>query len=145
MTLLTALLFGSLHAKAAAYGTGVGLVLGEPTGLSLAWRDDPGRTIQSHLSWSLANDRFRGNVDFLKTLTTLSGSGGGSAPVYLGLGVIVGFGGDSVWAGGRVPFGIAFNPNNTNLEIFGEVALALYLIPGTDVDFEGGLGLRLYF
>lgn len=131
---------------------GIGLIAGEPTGLSLAFGLNSRNTVQSHLSWSLANDRARVSVDYLFTITELSAPDvNASFPLYVGLGGVIGADDRRFWddasplLGARVPVGIAMHPNSVPIDVFAELAPILYLLPGTDFGMEGGIGARFWF
>ncbi|MEL6181293.1 MAG: hypothetical protein AAFS10_20215, partial [Myxococcota bacterium] len=52
---------------------------------------------------------------------------------------------DDFGLGVRVPVGICLLLTEAPLEFFAELALGLRLIPGTDADIDGGIGVRYYF
>lgn len=133
-------------------GLGIGVVLGEPTGLSFALRPSERSAFQAHISWSLVNDRARANLDYLHTLGTIVPTTGQfRLPLYVGLGGTLGVAGDpspwdepTPWVGARVPFGLALHPN-APVEVFAEIAPVVYVLPETRPGMEGGLGVRAYF
>ncbi|MCB9744687.1 MAG: hypothetical protein H6741_26880 [Alphaproteobacteria bacterium] len=131
---------------------GIGIIAGEPTGLSLAFGLNSRNTVQSHLSWSLANDRARVSVDYLFTITEFAAPDvSATFPFYVGLGGVVGADDRRFWdeaspvLGARVPIGIAMHPNSVPIDVFAELAPVLYLLPGTDFGMEGGIGARFWF
>jgi hypothetical protein len=127
-------------------GFGVGIALGEPSGLSLALRPDRMRAIQAHASWSLLEDRFRFGADYLQHLGVFkpAETPGVHFPVYVGLGLTVGVD-DHVWIGPRVPIGIAVLPTEVPIDAFLEIAPTLWVLPEVRPDLEGSIGARVFF
>lgn len=140
--LAAAALSTNAHAQA-RQGFGLGLVAGEPSGLTVAWAASEQRAFQSHLSWSVVNDRMRVSADYLQTVAVLDTSGP-RLPVYVGLGGVVSVG-EPAWLGARIPLGVALIPRQVPIEPFLELAPTVYVFPDTDVDLEGALGARIYF
>ncbi|CAN5332755.1 hypothetical protein BH23BAC3_BH23BAC3_33600 [soil metagenome] len=122
--------------------TELGIILGEPTGLSLkSWQSD--RTaFGAGFAWSFGG---RGSVhmhaDYLRHnwLETETGS----LAMYYGLGARVLLA-DDPRLGARIPVGLQFNIPDTRLAAFFEVAPLLDLIPSTTFDVNGGLGIRIF-
>jgi hypothetical protein len=79
----------------------------------------------------------------------------GKMPLYLGLGVGIVEDGwrrdywdndEEMGLAGRIPLGIAYEcPPGVPLDFFLEAVPTLWLIPGMNVDFDLGLGLRFWF
>lgn len=136
-------------------GFGIGVVLGEPTGLTFAVRPNSWNAVQGHLSYSLISDRARANVDYLQSVAVIQPSSARMEfPVYIGIGGTVGVTDDgpgpfgdnaTAWVGGRVPFGITMLPDDVPVEVFAEIAPTVYVLPETTPGLEGGLGVRAYF
>ncbi len=116
---------------------GLGIVLGEPTGLSYK-----AGNLAIGLGWSFASDKDRIdttidwwliNKDFVEMMNW-----------YLGIGIKGKFGKDTVGIGVRVPIGIQWWIAD-ELELFAELAPGMSLVPDTSPDLSGGIGLRYYF
>jgi hypothetical protein len=125
-------------------GFGLGLVVGEPTGLTLALRPGVNDAVQAHASWSILDDRFRVSADYLRSLAVVRAEGW-EVPFYLGLGAVTAFSEDTVALGGRIPLGFAVHPGDLPIEPFLEVAPGLYVFPETEPLIEGAIGIRYYF
>jgi hypothetical protein len=74
----------------------------------------------------------------------------GPIDLYYGLGVRMiavnrGSQDGKIAIGPRAPLGLIYNFNDPNVEIFGELSLALDLTPKTDVDLDVGIGVRIRF
>ena len=125
-----------------SYGTGVGIIIGEPTGLSLKFGNFPVLGI----AWSFENFLLV-NCDYWFHNPTLS------EPFfwYAGIGGKVGFGefkkdeGNKIGLGVRVPVGLQVFLIKNKLELFGEIVPGILLIPSTGFDIDGGIGLRYHF
>jgi hypothetical protein len=133
-----------------ARGLGLGVVVGEPTGLTLALRPTDARAVQSHLSWSFLTARFRVSLDYLQSVAVLD-TAQLDLPIYVGLGGTMGAEGGppwdeagDPWLGVRVPVGLSVLSERAPLEVFGEVVPVLYVFPETSVGLEGVLGARVF-
>lgn len=148
-------LAASLVLSAAACGAegpfGVGIVVGEPTGISLAYRPGGARMLQGAAAWDLTSPgglTFTGDYLFLfdKSLKLERRA----IPLYVGVGgklsLLVG-GSEEIplGLGFRVPLGVRWPFDSTPLEAFLELVPGLRLIPDTAFDAGAGLGLRWYF
>lgn len=122
--------------------TELGVILGEPTGISLkAWQSD-NTAFDAGFAWSFGGsgslhlhaDHLWHNWMDVET---------GSLALYYGLGARVKIA-DDPRLGVRIPVGLQYNIPDTRLATFFEVAPLLDLIPETTFDVNGGLGLRIY-
>lgn len=147
--ILSLILFAGL--TSAVTPTGIGVIFGEPTGIS-ARLNIP---VVLGMAWSL-DDHFRVHGDYLIVDDPI----GKGVNWYLGGGLKVHFFGDGepgsseaendndrtgVGMGIRIPLGMTYFFSNDRLELFGEIVPGMDLIPGTDIDLEGGIGIRYHF
>ncbi|MCH8569149.1 MAG: DUF3996 domain-containing protein [Balneolales bacterium] len=126
---------------------GIGVILGEPTGLSpkiwtsntsafaagLAWSFSGSNHLHLHVDYQLHNFNF---------ITVEKGNMG----IYYGIGTrfqIRENSDDKI--GIRFPLGLNYFFANDPVELFIEVAPILDLMPGTDFSANGGFGIRYYF
>lgn len=145
---------------------GFGLVVGEPTGLTLKKWTTPNQAFDLALSYSFFSF-FELSGDYLwhftKAIEQLTNGKVSSEFVpYAGIGGALLFdisdtgrsdGGpvfrrgdrSDVAFGVRVPLGLEFLPRQTPLGIFAEIAPGLGLTPTTFAYLEGGVGARYYF
>jgi hypothetical protein len=133
-----------------AHGFGLGVILGEPTGLTVAARPNDHNAVQGHLSWSVAHSRVRLSADYLQSVVVIDTAGEIDLPVYVGAGATLGVDGaqpwgESPWLGLRVPIGLAMVPDRTPIELFGEIVPELFVLPELLGGLEGAIGARLYF
>ena len=132
-----ALLFGT---AAQGRAIGIGVILGEPTGLSLRIGNFPILGI----AWSLDN-YFHFHMDWW----IYSGKLAGPLDWYFGIGGKLSVfdankQGGAIGLGIRVPFGIDWFIIKP-LEFFAEIVPGLALVPATGFDIDGAIGLRFHF
>ena len=144
-TILTAVAFGPLltaqQAAAQSGGTGIGAVIGEPTGVTVRFNRDA-NNFQVHAAWSFSNDgAFQISGDYLRSGNL---SDPDFPPFYFGLGARVKFSSEST-VGIRVPVGMNYFFKNDPFELFGEVVPILRVIPNTGFYFGAAAGVRYYF
>ncbi|MEX0719555.1 MAG: DUF3996 domain-containing protein [Balneolaceae bacterium] len=128
---------------------GLGVIIGEPTGLSLAYWTSNSRSFSAGAAWSL-HDNSRGNesvqvhVDYLFHNFNIVSVERGSMPLYIGFGARLRLG-DNEKAGIRIPLGAAYHFQNDPFEIFLEFVPIFDLTPSTGISGNSGLGIRYYF
>lgn len=153
--MVLALSFGIAEAK--DYGLGIGVIVGEPTGLSLKkWVSDK-NAVDAAIAWSFAeNPSFQFHMDYLVHTFFLTGQSEskGAIPVDFGLGFRVKLrdgdnsgrlNADKTMVGVRIPFGISYLFASAPFDIFAEVVPVLDLVPETHFNINGAVGLRFYF
>ena len=142
-------LLGSSSAWAGNFG--LGIVLGDPTGISGKYMLSKGRAIDGAVAWDLA-----GESDFHLQSTYLFHHFGAfhidNVPidVYYGPGLRFinrdrRFEDDESSLAIRAPVGLRYFFQEPSIEVFAEVALALSVVPATEVDLDLGVGARYYF
>lgn len=134
-------------AKAQHSGLGLGVILGEPTGLSLKLWAGKNAAIDGAAAWSLGKkSSLHLHADYLLHNFNLFTVQTGRLPLYYGIGGRIKFrDDDDDRVGLRIPVGIDYLFSNAPLDIFLEVVPLLDLIPNTDFDMNGGLGIRYFF
>lgn len=148
-------IFVSQEASAAG-PFGLGLIVGEPTGISAKMYLSKANAIDGAVAWSLGdNDSFHLHSNYLWHKPRAFVLDGVQIDWFYGIGVrvITWDKNDKHWQdrdedfaiGPRVPVGLNYTFSEVPIEVFGEIALALDLIPDTDVDLDLGIGARFYF
>lgn len=130
-----------------SHPTGLGIIIGEPTGVSFKHWFSTKNAIDAGLAWSFAGrgEELHIHADYLWHIPLRS-----SDPVirrtnfYIGIGGRVRFENDSRF-GARVPLGLVHFIKDTPLDVFIEVAPIMDLAPETEVSANGGIGLRYFF
>jgi hypothetical protein len=137
-------------AFAQPHGLGAGITLGEPTGLSVAWRPDPWNAVQGGLGFDVVRGHFDGNVDYLRSVLVPQRTAEWLFPVYVGFGAdleTVGRtdGGDRGGFGFRVPLGVAMHYDPLPTEVFFQAVPTIRVWPKTKFSGDVTLGGRFYF
>lgn len=148
--ILTLSMTMTIYAKA---DSAIGVVLGDPSGLSGRTSLDGQHSLEGALAYSSSGDHSGVHIhatylwDRARVFTI---EDSGPIEMYYGLGARLitidsGKHDGEVAIGPRAPLGLLYNVNNPDLEIFGELSLALDLTPDTDVDLDAGIGVRFRF
>ncbi len=126
-------------------GLGVGIILGEPTGISIkSWQS--GKTaIDAAIAWSLGNESsFHFHADYLVHNFNAFQVEKNKIPLYYGIGGRIKFEDDSK-LGIRFPLGTTFFFTDIPLDFFMEIVPILNLAPATEFDLNAALGMHFYF
>ncbi len=127
-------------------GFGAGIILGEPTGLSVKGWLSEGSAIDAGLAWSfhpegsfhLHADYLLHSFDVFKTEEPVA--------LYYGIGGRLKTGrNEDARLGVRMVVGLDYLWRNAPFDIFLELAPVLDLTPSTEAEFNGGLGGRFWF
>lgn len=125
---------------------GIGFMLGQPTGLSARVDLDSETAWDGLLAWRLGNDSYlSAHVNRLWLKPKSINLDGIKLDSYFGVGGIIFLPSSDLGLALRVPGGFSYKFQNPNLECFAELAIAFSVIPETDFDVVGGLGLRYWF
>jgi len=134
---------------AAAQGNGVGLgvILGEPPGLSLKFWQSRTTAIDFAGAWSFAdNTAFHLHGDVLFHKFDLLHVDKGQLPFYFGIGGRLKFNDNDTLVGIRIPLGLDYLfGGGTPLDVFVEVVPIVDVAPSTDASLNGSIGLRYWF
>jgi hypothetical protein len=134
-----------IAARSQDSGFGVGVILGEPTGLSGKVWVSKQNAIDMGLAYSFRSDGyFHLHGDYLWHLPHVI-QAEERFPLYMGIGGRLAFGDGSGIFGVRIPFGIAFWLRSAPIEFFIEAVPILDLAPATELRGNGGVGARFYF
>lgn len=137
-------------------GIGIGIIVGEPTGISIKKWTDREHAIDIAAAWSFSGreslqlhaDYLIHNFGVLKTDAAV-----GSLPVYYGIGGRVkfsdwdnqnGLNDNDALIGLRIPFGISYIFARSPVDLFAEIVPVLDIVPDTDFDINGAVGVRVY-
>lgn len=155
--LLVMIMILSKPIEAQDSGFGIGLILGEPTGLSAKLWTSNGNAFDFGLGLSVGGDRFSHNgsydrygrvhfhVDYLwHSFNAIRSSE--RFPLYYGIGGRFNNGGGYDGSIGiRGVFGIAWFPHSTPIDIFVELVPVLQITSSTGLGIDAGLGIRYFF
>jgi hypothetical protein len=146
--LLVVLAVGTASAQGS--GVGLGVIVGEPTGLSLKFWQSRTTAIDFAAAWSFADDEaFHLHGDVIFHRFDLIHVDEGSLPFYFGIGGRVKFidtPEDDVSVGLRIPLGLDYLfGGGTPLDVFLEIVPIVDLVPDTDASLNASLGIRYWF
>jgi hypothetical protein len=126
---------------------GLGVIAGEPTGITGKYMLNDSNAIDGGVGWKTSNDNeFHIYADYLLHFNHLIEAKKGDLPVYVGGGLrwVKRDKGDNKF-GVRIPFGLEYRFGGGALGAFAELVPVMNLKPDTDFDLEGGIGIRFYF
>ncbi|HEY5948880.1 MAG TPA: hypothetical protein VIV40_25490 [Kofleriaceae bacterium] len=143
IVLFVVLSSGAARAENGSFG--LGLILGQPTGVTGAYQISDHTAIDAAVGLGWIDDRnFYLHVEFDYFLPTLITGNSVDLSAYLGIGGFFVSHADPAF-GARAPFGLSLDFKTVPLQIFGEASLLLLLTPDTDLDVRGAIGFRYYF
>jgi len=131
-------------------GFGLGIIIGEPTGVSFKGWLDSKSAIDGAAAWSFVNNgSFHVHADYLRHVN-LETTGTGEFNFHYGIGGRLKAknndnSSDDARFGARIPLGLDYNFATEPLEIFIEAVPVLDFSPKTDASFNGAIGIRYYF
>ncbi len=124
---------------------GLGVILGEPTGLSAKLWTSRTTALDGSLAWSFGRkDAFHMHGDFLLHDYSLIKISEGKLPVYYGIGGRLKLQVETL-LGVRFPLGLNYQFARAPFDIFIEIVPILELIPATDFNMNAAIGVRFFF
>lgn len=126
--------------------TGLGVIVGEPTGISFKYRVSSSTAVDAAAAWSFGGrkDAFQLHGDFLWHRYDIFGVERGRLPLFFGVGCRMVLG-DKTDLGARVPVGLTYEWDHNLVDIFMELVPVLDFIPDTGLTINGALGARYWF
>jgi len=125
---------------------GIGLIVGEPTGISMKqWISDQ-HAIDAAIAWSFSHDTtIQVHADYLfhRVRPIRADEYRGQLPFYFGIGGRAIFNDDPL-IGVRFPVGIGRTMREAPIEFFFELVPILDLAPDTKFDINAAVGARFY-
>lgn len=142
-------LFGCLVLLSRGYsqgeGFGLGIIVGEPTGVSGKYWLDRTNALDGALAWSFLDEgSLYLHANYIHHHFEVIDLSSGEMPLYYGGGLKMKFASDFI-LGIHIPLGIAYHFEEAPLDVFLEIRPGLNLIPETRFDMSGGIGVRYYF
>jgi len=124
---------------------GLGLIFGEPSGVSFKMWTGRTTAIDAAAAWSfVGGGYFQVHADLLFHNFNLFDVEKGDMALYYGFGGRVKMA-DETQVSLRVPVGLSYQFQDTSIEIFLEVVPMLDLAPSTEAGIAGGIGFRYFF
>lgn len=126
-------------------GIGAGIILGEPTGISVKYWTHSTGAFAGAAAWSFADEgAFHIHVDYLLHNFNLINVPNGRLPFYYGIGGRI-KASDDARIGARVPLGLAYLFDDVPFDAFIEIVPLLDLVPKTAFRINAAIGGRYYF
>ncbi|TFH00938.1 MAG: hypothetical protein E4H13_06160 [Calditrichales bacterium] len=126
-------------------GFGLGIIIGEPTGISAKLWQSQTTAYDAGIAWTLGkNGHMHLHADHLWHSFGLINVSKGKLPVYYGIGARFVFADDLV-IGARFVGGLDYMFATAPIDIFLELAPVLNFVPGTDFEMNGAIGFRYFF
>jgi hypothetical protein len=127
-------------------GFGIGVIAGEPTGLSFKQWLSGATAVDGALAWSFNEpSAFNLHVDYLYHVVSAGSLRIPGWKFYIGIGGRFKLEEDDTRFGMRVPLGVTYLFKTSPFDFFLEIAPILDLAPGTEMRMNGGFGIRYYF
>jgi len=134
------------------HNVGLGIMLGEPTGISFKLWNRQTTAWDAGAAWSFVGGKyFQIHSDFLLHNFNLFRVETGRMALFYGAGARIKFGSKTDTEESktvlslRVPIGISYEFDRTPVELFLEVVPMIDLVPATEVQMAGAIGFRYYF
>lgn len=142
MMLLILILLISVASYSQNRNFGIGMQLGEPTGVDAKIWTNNVNALDFGLAWSFDDrEEMIMQADYVWHSFDVFPVSQGELPIYFGVGARFIFSEDPL-LGARVPVGLAYMLETFPLDVFVEIAPILNLTPATRFDLGGGLGVR---
>jgi len=127
-------------------GFGLGIMAGEPTGISAKYWTTGSTAFDFGLGYSfLKNTQFHLHADYLFHVKNIFNSTE-DISLYYGPGARLRIvENDKSRLGIRFDVGLVWIPRNAPVDVFVEIAPLLDIIPETKFSFNGGIGVRYFF
>lgn len=126
---------------------GVGVIAGEPTGLTFKLMLNDNNAVDFGGGWETSgDDEIYLYADYLYHINDLITVPKGRLPLYFGGGLrFIDRENKHDKFGVRIPVGVEYLFEGVALGAFAELVPVLNLNPDTDFDLEGGIGIRFFF
>ena len=140
------MLFITNVSSAQSNGFGLGIIVGQPTGISAKYWTSSSTALDFGLGYSFENNsRMHLHADYLFHSKDLFNTSENIA-LYYGPGARLKLvDKDDSRLGFRFDVGLVWVPRNSPIDVFLEIAPLLDIIPETDFSFTGGIGVRYFF
>lgn len=145
---LSILSAGSALAQPVGAGPfGLGIIVGEPTGIDAKYHLNRTNALEFAAAWSVeSNNTFQIQGDYLVHTYDLIKVDRGEMPLFFGVGLRMAFREDAdELVGVRFPGGLDYMFDGAPLDIFGQIVPILELAPSTEFELEGAIGARFFF
>ncbi len=125
---------------------GLGIIVGEPTGISVKGKLNEVSAFDAAAAWSFGGrrDAFQLHADYLRHKYDLFRPEKGRLPWYYGIGGRMAMG-DKAVLGVRIPLGLVYEFASDPIDLFVEIVPVLDVAPSTGFRLNGAIGGRFWF
>ena len=126
---------------------GLGIIVGEPTGINAKYYLNRINAIQGSMAWSLeGNNDIQIQGEYLFHRYDWISVKNGELPVYFGVGLVISFreAADNI-IGIEFPVGLDYIFAGSPFDVFGQIVPILELAPATDFELDAAIGARFFF
>jgi hypothetical protein len=145
-TVLTFVILSSGHLLSQGHGTGVGIIIGEPTGISIKGWLSSKSALDAGLAWSFTHEAsIHVHADYLIHSFDVFDRPNG-LNLYYGIGGRIKVGNDEkARIGMRMVGGLDYMFRTAPFDLFLEIAPILDFVPETKLNANAGFGARFFF
>ena len=133
-----------LNLNAGEQKFGIGVIAGEPTGITAKLYLSENDAVDAAASWSFVNDMIYLRADYIRHFPGTIDKEFRDFVLYAGVGGLLKLDNDAAF-GARIPIGVNYFSDSVPVELFIEIGPALLLLPETKFILTGGIGARYYF
>jgi len=126
---------------------GLGIIVGEPTGINAKFYLNRINAIQASMAWSVeGNNDIQIQGEYLFHRYDWITVERGELPVYFGVGGVISFreAADDI-IGIQFPVGLDYIFDGAPFDVFGQIVPILELAPSTDFQLDAAIGARFFF
>jgi hypothetical protein len=126
---------------------GIGIIVGEPTGINAKYFISRANAIQGSMAWSVeGNNDIQIMGEYLFHRYDWIKVSRGELPVYFGIGGLISFreATDNI-IGVEFPVGLDYLFDGAPFDVFGQIVPILELAPATEFNLNAAIGARFYF
>lgn len=141
------ILFISANCFAQSHGTGVGIMVGQPTGLTLKTWVSKTSAIALGGAYNFKNEGVQVQADYLYHFMNAFPITMGRIPVYTGIGGTISYKKNSSDPdyGIRLPVGFSYFMPASKFDLFVEADPVIIIKPESRVSLNGNVGIRYFF
>jgi len=144
--LLFVIIFGISISAEAQSKFGLGIIAGEPTGISAKMKLTDESFVDGAVGWSFAKySSVHIHADYLINVKKFATE----VPFYVGIGGRIKIKNndkkEDTRVAVRVPVGLAYEPSTVPIYVFFEVVPMLDVSPATELNWNAAIGIRYYF
>ena len=125
---------------------GIGIIVGDPTGISAKFWIGDNSAFDAAAAWDIAggNDALLLHADYLKHNLDLVSVKKGQIPLYYGIGMRIILL-NEIHVAARVPLGVSYIFDDIPIDSFLEIVPVLNILPSIQFDVDAAIGIRYYF